>query len=190
MKILHVIDSLDLYRGGPVVCVASIAAAQAMQGNHITVIAYELNDADKFNDFLKLNVPGYENVNFLYIEGNSALEKLCARNASVVLKDVIPHVDIVHIHGIWSPILYSASKISIKYGKKYVLTPHGMLNPWSLSHKKFKKLIALLLVWKNIIRNSYFVHALNDEEKKFIGLLNITLKINVVSIANWNYKTQ
>ena len=38
MKILHVIDSMNLYQGGPSVSVPALAEAQAKLGHRVTIV--------------------------------------------------------------------------------------------------------------------------------------------------------
>jgi len=181
MKILHVIDSLDLFRGGPVVCAASIAASQAAQGNDVSILSYDLIEPEKFYDFLKFNVPGSDKINFVFISNDSAFERRYPVKSISKFKLKIIDSDVVHVHGMWHPLLYKSCVIAKKNNIKYVLTPHGMLDPWSLSQKRFKKKLALALGWKSILNNCHYLHALNDDEAILMGPLGLKSKIEVIS---------
>lgn len=46
---------------------------------------------------------------------------------------------VVHFHGLWQPRHSIMSQWCRSRGIPYVISPHGMLEPWAWSHKKWKK---------------------------------------------------
>ena len=75
--------------------------------------------------------------------------------------------EILHIHGLWS----SPSRFSYLYKYKlnnYVVSPHGMLSPFSLKVSSFKKQIIWKLWEKEFIKSSSIIHALSFKEAKDI----------------------
>lgn len=61
--------------------------------------------------------------------------------------------DLVHIHGLWDPWLHRWAKAACKAGVKVVWSPHGMLTPWALRNKWWKKLPAFALYqWRDLHR--------------------------------------
>jgi len=74
--------------------------------------------------------------------------------------------DCVHFHGIWSPKL--ARKL-VSWGKRgvpCVASPHGMLAPWAVSHKWFKKKIAWLLYQKRLLDRAVLLHGTSEGETR------------------------
>jgi glycosyltransferase involved in cell wall biosynthesis len=47
--------------------------------------------------------------------------------------------EIVHFHGLWQPAHASAAKVCAARGIPYLVSPHGMLEPWAWRHKRWKK---------------------------------------------------
>ena len=93
---------------------------------------------------------------------------------------LLDNVDIVHIHGIWSILNTTVAITAFLRGIPYVVSPQGMLEPWSLEQKSFKKKIALFLFWNKILHNSnYIIFSSVQEYKNF-------LKIN--NQKNFNYR--
>ena len=45
-----------------------------------------------------------------------------------------------------------------------MVTPHGMLDPWSLRQKSWKKRLALRFRHLALINRALFIHALNEDE--------------------------
>lgn len=76
--------------------------------------------------------------------------------------------DLVHVQGIW---LYT-SHVNTKYCKKhnvpYLISPRGMLDPWILSQRSWKKKLGLFLYEQNHINHSACMNALAMSEYKAI----------------------
>jgi glycosyltransferase involved in cell wall biosynthesis len=47
--------------------------------------------------------------------------------------------DIVHFHGLWQPLHSRISRLCRQRRISYVVSPHGMLEPWAWRHKWWKK---------------------------------------------------
>ena len=56
--------------------------------------------------------------------------------------------DVVHIHGVWSPILHRVVKWARRSGVPIVWSPHGMLRRRALMMKWWKKLHSLSFLCK------------------------------------------
>ena len=96
-------------------------------------------------------------------------------------------IDIMHLHGVWRHTQYIASKMANKTDIPYVLTPHGMLQPWYLETKKLKKSIYLNLLLKNILLRSKVLHAITPLEKE--NLYRLVGHKNIVEIPNFIHYT-
>lgn len=47
--------------------------------------------------------------------------------------------ELVHFHGLWQPRFSTVSASCRRKGVPYVVSPHGMLEPWAWRHKQWKK---------------------------------------------------
>lgn len=84
------------------------------------------------------------------------------------------NIDLVHIHGIWSPINTFSALAALKKKIPYIVSPQGMLEPWSLEQGKLKKKIFLALIWKKILKKSN--NLLFTSNQEFKNFLNLKLK--------------
>ena len=50
-----------------------------------------------------------------------------------------PHSDVVHFHGMWQIQHGKAYRGCLMQDIPYVISPHGMLEPWAWKHKIWKK---------------------------------------------------
>ena len=56
-----------------------------------------------------------------------------------IIKFLFFNPDIIHINGCWKIRLLFLFVLAKLYGTKIVISPHGMIDPFSLNQKKFKK---------------------------------------------------
>lgn len=82
--------------------------------------------------------------------------------------------DLLHVHGIWMyPSLATARWSAGR--RPYVISPHGMLDPWAVRNSAWKKWIAALLYENAHLAGAACLHALCDAERDAIrayGLKN------------------
>jgi poly(glycerol-phosphate) alpha-glucosyltransferase len=72
--------------------------------------------------------------------------------------------NIIHSHGVWMLTTLAPLCATIKYDKPYIISPHGMLDPWIISRGKLKKFIAMWAYEKWSWANASIFHALNTKE--------------------------
>mgnify|MGYP000268295853 CR=1 FL=1 len=100
--------------------------------------------------------------------------------------------DIYHLHGIWQYIGLAGARSAASGRKPFVVSPHGMLDPWALNHSRWKKILAGWLYENRNLRNTACLHALCESEYKSIrvyGLRNpICIIPNGVELPDNNVK--
>lgn len=94
--------------------------------------------------------------------------------------------DIFHLHGVFMHAHYISAKMAGKNNIPYVVTAHGMLEPWHLNDKRLKKKIYLELFLNKIIRRSDVLHAITPFETE--NLYKLSGHKNIIEIPNFiNY---
>jgi glycosyltransferase involved in cell wall biosynthesis len=126
------------------------------------------------------SIPYFEKVQKHHLEPPDRLERLTARRARLPLADLASAVEVLHLHGVWDPILKAAADAARWASRPYAIEPHGMLDPWSLRQSATKKQIALLLGYRKMLAGACFLHALNSDEKSLIELLALPCPIEVI----------
>lgn len=74
--------------------------------------------------------------------------------------------DLVHVHGLWSWINHLSCLESYRRHLPYIVSPRGMLEPWSLEQKKWKKRFALWLYQLRDLDRSSAIHCTSSIETK------------------------
>jgi Glycosyltransferase len=87
--------------------------------------------------------------------------------------------DLVHTHGIWTYLSLAAIRWSKSNGsvrpRPYLVSTHGMLDPWALRNSRWKKIIAAFVFERRHLKNAACIHAVNKAEAAAIrgfGLRN------------------
>src|SRR5262249_55103451 len=72
--------------------------------------------------------------------------------------------DIVHLHTVWHPINVAVRQLCRRFAKPYVLMPHGMLDPYSLGAKRWRKALYFGVVErKNILSAQRMIYTTMEE---------------------------
>ncbi len=165
MHILHVISSLDPAEGGPPVVVTRLGAAQQERGHEVDVLSHAgPGDRKRIDDMISsLPCNGLQHVHLLNRGGR--IERLRANNSRAWLREHVGRYELVHLHGIWDPILNNAAREAARAGTDWIITPHGMLDPWCMSQGRLRKRVALAAWARKMLSGSRFIHALNHDEE-------------------------
>lgn len=73
-------------------------------------------------------------------------------------------LDVVHVHGLWMYLSVAARRWAEATGQSYIVSPHGMLEPWALRNSGAKKRLARILFEDAHLRGATCLHALCDAE--------------------------
>lgn len=76
--------------------------------------------------------------------------------------------NVVHTHGIWMHPSRCVLQWHKKTGRPYVVSPHGMLDPWARRNSSIKKAVAGFLFEEAHCRKATAMHALCDAEARAI----------------------
>ncbi|MEP5151424.1 glycosyltransferase [Planktotalea sp.] len=88
---------------------------------------------------------------------------------------------VLHTHGLWIPAVSIQSRTWRARSKgRFVLSPHGMLDPWALENAKWKKRTAMALFERATLQAADCLHALNRSEAQAMRALGLMQPIAVV----------
>ena len=92
--------------------------------------------------------------------------------------------DLVHTHGIWTYLSIAAVRWSKSNGcvrsRPYVVSTHGMLDPWALHNSRWKKIIAAFVFERRHLENATCIHAVNQAEAGAIRAFGLRNPICVI----------
>lgn len=87
---------------------------------------------------------------------------------------------IIHNHGIWHPANHYAAHMARHFGVPLIVSPRGMLEPWSLNYKKWRKKIAWLLYQRRDLLGARVLHATSKQEAGNFRRLGLDRPIAVI----------
>jgi glycosyltransferase involved in cell wall biosynthesis len=88
--------------------------------------------------------------------------------------------DVVHSFGLWTPFHMRTALIAARRRIPFMVSPIGMLEPWSLEQKRLKKKIALWAYQRRILRRADALHATALAEANSIRELGIDRAIAII----------
>lgn len=166
MKVLSFVSSLDLSSGGPSRSVPMLAKGLAEFGVDITLMTVKSED-----------------MNTHALEGTTA--KLKVLEPSFSRKEIAQYLksekfNLIQIQSMWDWPYHKVMVEARKLGIPYIVTPRGMLEPWSLCQKKWKKKLAWWLYQRNDVQKSACVFTTAKMEADHVGNLGITTSRAVI----------
>jgi glycosyltransferase involved in cell wall biosynthesis len=175
MRIVHVIGSLDPTAGGPPMVVGRLAAAQAQLGVAVRIVAYDCPQQEQAIATCRKTIPDFDRITLANIPMPDSAERYSGKLAFNKVTEQLHDSEnvVVHVHGVWEPILRQATLAARAADVPYIIAPHGMLHPWSLSQSRWKKKLALMLGYRKMLKGAAAIHALNSDEALHIKSLGL-----------------
>jgi len=170
MRITHLTASIGSEGGGVAAVVESLAQQQTQSGDQIHVLAagrstQRLNTSG--NSVSSATIARVGPATFGYAPG---MWKELQNNPP----------ELLHVHGLWAYSSLLALRCRRTFRSPYVVSPHGMLDPWALNNSQTKKSIARLLFENRHLRQADRLHALCASEADSIRKFGLTNPICVV----------
>jgi glycosyltransferase involved in cell wall biosynthesis len=178
MRITHIIDSINPSRGGPPAVAARLAAAQASLGHEVSLVSYGAPNQQSALSAFYENIPNCEKVNFRFLAPD--WKRVSYLGPDSTISAAVSGTDFLHLHGVWEPLLVKAANYAHQTGIPYAVRPAGMLDPWSLRQKMFKKRLAMMIGCRRMLDNSAFVHALNRDEQSLMEPLSLKCPVHII----------
>ena len=91
-------------------------------------------------------------------------------------------IDCIHIHGVWMYPQYIAAKFAVKNSIPFILSPHGMYEPWLWIKGTLKKKLYFNLIVQSYFKKASCIHAITSYEKS--NLQKLFPQNTVVEIPN------
>lgn len=150
MRILHVTPYMHPRAGGPPVVVENFVQEAIRLGHSAEIISTSLfcfGDERALVRRLNELAPTV----FVGRSGTTAPMNWSIRRR---LRKAICAADIVHLHALWNPINIAVRQICRRLSKPYVLMPHGMLDPYSLGAKRWRKVLYFAAIERKNIQSA------------------------------------
>ena len=159
MRIIHIIRDLDVASGGPSRSLPALAEATKETCANLEVdVVFQYRGRKATVD-----VSSLASVHYHALEGSPSarltklMQWLRKQNRRCA-------IDVIHLHGLWSPSIHLAARFSRGAGIPYVVSPRGMLSDWCIGSKSLRKRIAWAGYQRKDLQRSSCIHATSDAE--------------------------
>ncbi|MGY6529654.1 MAG: glycosyltransferase [Cyanobacterium sp.] len=190
MKILMVIPAIGSVYGGPSKSVIELTKAIARQGVKVDLVTTTANGDQKLDvskcTWIENN--GFRIQYFPYLSWNDYKFSV---SMSKWLFCHVKDYDLLHTNAIFSVPNIPAHWACQKYKIPYIITPRGMLQPWALSYKAWKKNLFYNLLEKSAINKASGIQVLATAEKEAVKTLNLIPPLYTIpnGINNEDFET-
>ncbi|HLP07191.1 MAG TPA: glycosyltransferase [Opitutaceae bacterium] len=176
MRIVQTIAALHLDDGGPSRSVSQLAATLALQGGEVHLVAGR--------DPGRAEIEVDQRIHRLMVSaGHSGVwRRALARGfyRAVVAAVGNDRAAVVHTHGLWLRQSHDSVWAARRLGVPVVLSPRGMLEPWAMAYRAWKKRIAWCVYQHRDLRHVTAFHATSEMEAESIRRLGFEQPIIVL----------
>jgi glycosyltransferase involved in cell wall biosynthesis len=171
----HIVANAAVASGGEGLAALRYAESIASAGCEVTflskhLLAGHLSVSIGRGNFDPQVVPTRNNLLLELFEQYRFLQKLCEQKKC----------NLIHLHGMWAPLLAIAALVAHRLSIPLVIAPHGCLEPWALNYKYRKKWLALLFYQKPVLCSASLFIATANQELESIRRLGLRQPIAVI----------
>jgi glycosyltransferase involved in cell wall biosynthesis len=94
--------------------------------------------------------------------------------------DAFANPDVIHDNGIWLPYNHALASHSRRTGVPRLVSLRGMLEPWSMRHRAWKKQIAWTLYQRRDLATADHLHATADQEAENLKPFGFSVPVTVI----------
>ena len=179
MKILVVVPALGNVYGGPSKSVVELTQSLGDQGITVDLVTTNANGSNSLDVPLNcwLEQTSYRIQYFSYW---AIKDYKISWDLTRWLWKNVKNYDLVHTNAIFSYSILPAYWACLKDKIPYIVTPRGMLEPWALSHKAWKKHFYYHLLEKPALNRANAIQMLASVEAQSTQSLNLKAPFTIV----------
>lgn len=172
MKVTHLLASVSRANGGIAESVCRLA--QSLQAHTST----ELSVVSLRDPFSEEDTPRWRPLmpKCLPVVGPRAIGY--APELAPTLRAINP--DLIHVAGLWMYPSLAQRVWAQRTGRPYIISPHGMLDPWALRNSAWKKKLAAVLFERDHLQGAACLHALCPAEAEAIRAYGLDNPVCVI----------
>ncbi len=172
---LHIVANAAVTSGGEGLAALRYAESVARAGCKVTLLSKQISNKHESvslgaGSFNQQGAPSGHNFLIELFAQYRFIRALCEQG----------QIDLIHLHGMWSPFLAVAALVARESRLPLVISPHGCLEPWALGYKHRKKWLALRTYQGAILRSATLFVATAVQELESIRKLNLHQPVAVI----------
>ncbi len=176
LRLMHTVGSLRKSSGGPSQTVAALCRELGRLGASVELLS---RDGGISGD--DLNIPPRQWVTTTFTRPRRIPADLAGAFGSAVRdRCSAQQVQLIHDHGLWLPSNHASASSARRLGLPLIVSPRGMLEPWALAHRRWKKRLVWHLYQHRNLRSAAILHATAQQEADNFRRLGLSQPIALI----------
>ena len=177
--VLHTIASLKRSSGGTSTVVPALCSKLGSSGATVFLLTQDWPDSSDLNI---LPDPKYVQMKMAQASFYPKLGIPYSPFYSQAVADLCKNkcIRIIHDNGLWLPSNHAAARVARRFRTPLVIQPHGMLEPWAMNHRAWKKGLAWKLYQRRDIESAALLVATSVQEAESIRKVGLRQPIAVI----------
>lgn len=176
ISVLHVVAGLHPHSGGPSQTVIQLTDALARQtGLKVNLLSQSLH-GDSVVSSTNIDVQ-----RSILLSGSKTMLNLSfsfRHKLKQLAESIGPHL--IHSHGLWLPANHWSSRVASQKGIPLVIHPRGMLEPWAMAYRRWKKRLAFRLYQRRDLESAALFIATSEKEAESIRRIGLIQPIAII----------
>ena len=162
VRVVHYLNHVSLAAGGVTRAAIDLLEVLAGRGADVTLLTGDAEDVPA--DWGQAGRPRVVTLGRPGLRGGRLGSSQLARAA-----EVLAAADALHLHGVWEAANAQLAAVAHKLRRPYLISPHGMLDDWSMgqsSAKRLKKELYLRTIGRRYVGRAALVHLTAEAERR------------------------
>ena len=144
MKVIHTIACLKESSGGPSRSVSGLVSSLSKTCCLVELLSNDLALPPEMNVLPESKMVTPQLVPAVHLLDRKHINLISFyKHLSLLVNSFCPNI--IHDHGLWLPTNYLVYRVAKKNNLKLVIHTRGMLEPWALKYRSWKKKVVLTL---------------------------------------------
>ncbi len=166
MRVLFFFTSISVKGGG-------LSRSVPMMAKGLTEVGLDVTLMTLFSDDMNTHAIEGSSVKFIALKQGFNVGEI----DTIVTRGKF---DIVQLQSSWSLEYHKMAKICRRHGIPYLITPRGMLEPWSLTQSKWKKRLAMMLYQRADLNRASCIYTTAAMEAQHVKQLGVKASCSVI----------
>ncbi len=180
MRVIHTVPSLRRSAGGPTRTVTALCRELGRIGVYVDLVTENWITPGADGNLL----PPREWVTTTLVQAHPVpwIRNLRSSAFRVAVRErcELGRPQILHNHGLWLPTNHAAADFARERGLPLIISSRGMLEPWALNHRAWKKRVAWFLYQQRDLRTACVLHATAQPEAESLRRLGLRQPIALI----------
>lgn len=179
LSIIHTVGSLGRSAGGPTRTVTTLCREIGRLGARVDLMSLDVSVSDDENllppaEFVTTTLAPAYRLPYFGTPWSLSFRAMLSKRCEQI------HATLIHDHGVWLPTNRSAAVIARKLGIPLIVSTRGMLEPWALNHRAWKKRLAWSLYQRQELLTAGALHATAQQEADNLRRLGLKQPIAII----------